>query len=233
MPPLISVIIPVYNHAEQLPQTLASIAKQTHPRIEIIIVDDGSTAPIACPTAPSNIRCLRQENAGAPAARNRGFRESRGEYVIFWDADISAEPDALETMLAALAAHPDAGYAYANMRFGRKKMPAQPFDLSVLRERNYIHTASLIRRSAVVPWDETLKRFQDWDLWLTMAERGMMGVWVPEYLFCAAPHRGGMSVWLPRIAYRAPWKYLPWIRPRVKRFEDARRVIAMKHHLSV
>lgn len=228
---LISIIIPVYHHEKALPKALASIAAQTYKNIEVIIVDDGSKPGLQLSDFRLQLRLMRQEHRGAPAARNRGFRESKGEYVIFWDADIIAEPEMLEKMLAALDAEPEANYAYSNFNFGRKKMPARAFDAQALKKNNYINTVSLIRRSAAIPWDESLKRFQDWDYWLMMLEQGKTGVWVPEFLYRAIPHRGGISAWLPSFAYRAPWKYLPGISKKVVAYNVARQRIVEKHHL--
>ncbi|HYE59568.1 MAG TPA: glycosyltransferase family A protein [Candidatus Kapabacteria bacterium] len=233
MASLLSIIIPVYNHEKALKQALLSIAKQTYRPCEIIVVDDGGV-----PAVDSHVsmigegipfRLIRQENKGAPAARNAGFRASKGEYVIFWDADVLGEPEMLQKMVDALTKNREASYVYSNFYFGKKKMPAQVFDAEVLKQRNYIHSTSLIRRADVVPWDETLKRFQDWDLWLTMLEQEKRGVWIPEYLFRVLPRKGGMSTWLPSFVYSWPWCLLPGIRKKVHAYKRAERIIADKH----
>lgn len=227
----ISIIIPVYNHEEALKKALDSVAGQTYKNIEVIIVDDGSDIAIRNNLSSIIYRVFRQENLGAPAARNCGLREAKGEYVIFWDADVIAEPQMLQKMLVTLEAHTEASYAYSNFYFGYKKMTGMAFDATALQKNNYINTTSLIRRSAAVPWDESLKRFQDWDYWLTLLEQGKTGVWIPNYLYRAMPHRGGISVWLPSFAYRAPWRNLPFIRDRVRQYEEARQIVRLKHGL--
>ena len=85
----ISVIIPAYNHEELLPQTLESLLRQTFPAEEIIVVDDGSTDRTAdvAESFGEPIRVIRQENSGPAAARNRGFHESQGEFIHFFDSD--------------------------------------------------------------------------------------------------------------------------------------------------
>ncbi|MEK7644642.1 MAG: glycosyltransferase family A protein [Patescibacteria group bacterium] len=176
------------------------------------------------------IQLVRQQNKGAPAARNKGFELSGGEYVIFWDADVIAEPEMLEKMYNALQNNPSAGYAYSDFYFGNRKMPSQPFDADKLRKINYITTASLIRRKDFVGFDITLKKFQDWDLWLTMLSKERTGIYVPEYLFRILPG-GTMSAWLPSFVYRAPWRWLPIIRGRVKKYLEAVQVILKKHGL--
>ena len=243
MSDLISIIIPVYNHEQALHQALASIAAQTYKDIEIIIVDDGSSVPVKCQVStfvPSSgrgsVKCsiLHQQNRGAPAARNRGLEEAKGEYVIFWDADVIGEPEMLKKMHQTLQESPMASYTYSDFYFGRKKMPARLFDSEALRQNNYIHSTSLIRRAALSPkpWDESLKRFQDWDLWLTFLENNKTGVYVPEYLFRVIPRKRGMSYWLPSFAYRAPWRWLPWMRGRVREYEDGRAAVVKKHGLN-
>ena len=227
---LISIIIPVYNHADALERARASIAKQSYANIEVIVVDDGSDVPVTVDA--DGMTVVRQENAGAPAARNKGFALSKGAFVIFWDADITAEAEMLEKMHHVLQLHPEAAYAYSNFCFGERKMPAKVFDIEALKITNYITSTSLIRRESVIPWDETLHRFQDWDVWLTMAEQGSKGIWIPEYLFTIEPRgHGGISTWLPSFAYKPPWRWFPGIHKQVIAYEKARSVIEKKHSL--
>lgn len=103
----ISVIIPVYNGAQQLPRCLDSVCAQTHAALEILLVDDGSTDGTAEVCAryarrDGRIRVIRQENQGPSGARNRGLEEAAGELVAFVDSDDWLEPDALACALAQL-----------------------------------------------------------------------------------------------------------------------------------
>ena len=231
----ISVIIPCYNHAASIAKCLDSVFAQTYKPIEVIVVDDGSTDALDAAIAPylSRLMFVRQENKGGPSARNRGFRESTGELVMFCDADAILRFDALATMTNALETHLDAAYAYASFKFGWKTFPLGPFDPERLKKHNYIHTASLIRREKFPGFDETLKRFQDWDLWLTMTERGDVGVWVPEVLMRVqvSSARGGISNWLPKFVFRVPWHVLGWKPKRMVAYEQAAAIIKKKHHL--
>lgn len=232
----ISIIIPCYNHASTIGRCLESIFAQTQAPSEIIVVDDGSTDALKAAIKPflGKIKLVRQANSGGPAARNRGFRESSGEWIMFCDADVVLRKDALEKLSFVLEARPDAAYAYASFRFGWKKFPLGPFDPERLKKHNYIHTGSLIRRETFPGFDEKLKRFQDWDLWLTMLEKGNVGVWVPELLVRVqvSSKRGGISNWLPKLAYRFPWKLLGWKPRRVAEYEAAAAVIRNKHRLA-
>lgn len=227
---MISIIIPVYNHQAALEKALASIEAQTYKDFEVIVVDDGSETELEVGNWELDLVLIRQDNLGAPAARNAGFTLSKGDYIIFWDADVVGEPEMLEKMLGALESNTEASYAYANHYFGRKKMPSQYWSTEALKHNNHIHSTSLIRRKDVIPWDENLQRFQDWDLWLTMAEAGKTGVWIDEYLF-HVDIGGTMSTWLPTCAYKKPWRWLPGIAEKVRKYEEAKHIVMKKHGL--
>ncbi len=236
MPSLISIIIPVYNREQELALALASILDQTHRPLEVIIVDDGSHTPVSALIEGVGgdvpISLIRhEENKGAPAARNRGLQEAKGAHVIFWDADVIADATMLERMVKKLDDVKEASFVYANSLFGWKKFRFHPFDPHKLTQMNYIHTTSLIRRDHALPWDESLKRFQDWDLWLRMAKEGKRGVWIDEFLYRIMPSKHGISSWLPSFAYKKPWRYLPYVRGKVRAYEEAREVIKKKHSI--
>lgn len=232
---LISIIIPVYNHLSELKKTLQSINLQSYQNFEVIIVDDGSIQKVQeninIKDYNFNIFFLRQENKGAPAARNRGFDVSKGDYVIFWDADVIASKSFLEKMLNRLKSNPQANYVYSDYYYGAKKIIAGQFSEEKLRQNNFIMTTSLIRRNDFPYFDESLKRFQDWDLWLTMLKNEKYGVYVSEFLFFIIPHKNGISSWLPKIAYRKPWSSLPFFKKRVLAYENARNIVMKKHGL--
>jgi glycosyltransferase involved in cell wall biosynthesis len=108
---LVSVVIPCYNGARFLRETLASVLAQTRPVLEVIVVDDGSTDESAAiaESFGSPVRVIRQPNQGEAVARNRGIDESKGEWVAFLDADDLWEPEKTARQLASLT--PDAGAA--------------------------------------------------------------------------------------------------------------------------
>jgi glycosyltransferase involved in cell wall biosynthesis len=104
---MISIIIPVYNQADKLRATLNSIDKQTYRDLEIIIVNDGSTDNpehtftnfLEETKSELTYYFLNQKNLGAPAARNRGFKEAKGDYSLQLDSDIVLENDTIEILL--------------------------------------------------------------------------------------------------------------------------------------
>ncbi len=235
MAELVSIVVPLYNRKKTFLRALESIYAQTYPFLELIIVDDGSTEfniiEMDMPVHPQiSLKKIRQENRGAQAARNVGFAKGSGDFVLFWDADVIAKPNFLSELYETLQLHPEAGYAYPNFSWGVQKMKSREFDPELLKRENYIHISCLIRRSVFMPFDETIKKFQDWDQWLSMLERGIVGVWVDEYLYKVLPG-GVISTWLPRCAYQAPWKYMPFVRPIVKKYEEGREIIQKKHGL--
>ena len=106
----ISIIVPVYNAEKYLEETLDSIAAQTYPEFEVILVDDGSTdgsgeicrAQVA---ADSRFHYYRKENGGPSAARNTGLFCASGEYVGFCDGDDRIDPAMYQTMVSCMERH--------------------------------------------------------------------------------------------------------------------------------
>lgn len=237
---MISIIIPIYNQADKIGKCLDSILNQTYKDYEVIIVNDGSsddfnkTIERFLQTSSSRLGELKkplqifsQGNKGAPAARNRGYREAGGDYLFFCDADAVLKPEALKTMLNGLKQRPTASYAFSSFLWGRKLFKLGPFDAEKLKKAPYIHTMSLIRREhfPASGWDESIKKLQDWDLWLTMLKQRRSGVWIDKVLFKVQPG-GTISSWLPSFAY----KLLPFL-PSVKKYKKAMEIIKKKHNL--
>lgn len=228
MPPKISIIIPTYNCAQIIDKCLESVFGQTFKDFEVIVVDDGSKDDLDSVIKPwlEKIKYIKQENQGAPIARNNGFAESIGEYVIFLDADIITKPSMLAKLLRKLEENPSASYAYASFMWGWKKFKLWPFDGEKLKQMPYIQTSALIRREHFPGFDPKLKKFQDWDLWLTMLHQGHVGIWVDEVLFKVASS-GTMSSWLPSFVYK-----LPFIKNKNKdKYFKAMEIIKEKHKL--
>ncbi|MDP1709452.1 MAG: glycosyltransferase family A protein [Candidatus Komeilibacteria bacterium] len=223
----ISVIIPVYNQARAIKKCLAAIFSQTFKDLEVIIVNDGSTDNLRAVLRPYETRAkiFHQTNGGAPAARNFGLAQSQGRYVIFCDADIVMKPDMLEKMYRLLERKNAFAYAYCSFKMGWKKFKLWPYDAAKLKQAPYIHSTSLMRREVCPGWDENLKKFQDWDLWLTIAEKGGLGVFIPEVLFTIKA-RGTMSHWLPKFFYKFGWL------KTVKKYNEAKKIIFEKHGLT-
>ncbi|MCK5416654.1 glycosyltransferase family 2 protein [Candidatus Parcubacteria bacterium] len=228
---MISIIIPVYNQADKIDKCLDSIKNQTYTNYEIIIVNDGSTDNISdvlnnCKNKFEKINIINQENSGANVARNRGAQEAIGEYIIFCDADLVLRKDALDLMLKTLKENSDVSYVYPSHKFGKKLFKLWEFNAEKLKQMPYIHTTALIRKEHFPGFDENIKRFQDWDLWLTMLENNYRGKWIPEVLFTIIDTNATMSSWLPSFAY----KLFPFL-PKVKKYKEAMNIIKRKHRI--
>lgn len=232
----ISVIIPTYQHATTIGQCLNSLLTQTKKPDEIIVVNDGSTDNTLEILKPfqEKIILVNKDNEDNPnPTRNLGFEKSHGDLVIFCDADVVMRHDMLEKLYNILEAHPEASYAYSGFRFGWKAFSSFPFDVGRIKKLNFVHTSALIRREDFPGFDPALKRFQDWDLWLTMLKQGHIGIFVDEELFHVidANGRKNISKWRPSIFYRIPWQKIGWLPPSVKKYQEAREIIVKKHKL--
>ena len=232
---LVSVVIPTYQHANTIGRCIYSVLGQAYSPIEIIVVDDGSTDSTSevLKKYEGKIRVIHQKNAGANPARNRGLAEATGEFVIFCDADVVMKSQMIAQFVQRLIDHPEASYAYGGFRFGWKVFHGVPFSGDQLRKMNFVHTTSLVRRNDFPGFDPVIKRFQDWDVWLTMLEQKKIGVLVPG-VWCDVLIDGESRIgssWLPSFMYRLPWKYLGWQPKRVRKYREAREAIVKKHRL--
>ena len=106
--PLVSIVIPVYNQASYLAQTIESVLAQDHPNVECIVVDDGSTDDSATVAARYGGRLLlmRQANGGQALAINAGFRRSRGDYVGYLSSDDTIDPTLVSRAMVFFADQP-------------------------------------------------------------------------------------------------------------------------------
>lgn len=192
---LVSVVVPAYDSAAFIGETLDSVLAQTHTDFEVVVVNDGSrdTEELERALAPylarpdGRVRYFKQENRGAGAARNRGVLEARGAFVAFLDADDLWEPGYLEEQLKHIEAQGlDLSYTDALMfgdspLAGKTYMETAPSEgevnfLSLIRgDCNVITSGVVARRAAVLDaglFDETLRNAQDFELWARLAHRG-------------------------------------------------------------
>jgi glycosyltransferase involved in cell wall biosynthesis len=189
----VSAVVLTYNKAWIFQRFLAGLLGQTRLPDEVILVDDASEdeMPRLLRTVPKDWEVVMlPTNTGQSAARNLGFERTRGDYMIFLDADIQMQPDMLEVMEGMLDRYPEASLAYGHyLREGsrRDSVYARDWDAQYLRRGNYISTMAMVRRSdlPVPPFDLDLRRYEDWDLWLRMSMAGRKGVLVDRILFTA------------------------------------------------
>lgn len=180
---LVSVIIPTYNHAHYLPESIGSILAQSYRHFELIVVDDGSrddTEAVVQRCNDGSIRYIRQLNRGLAAARNRGLTEARGEFAAFLDADDRFLPDHVRVSVAALGDNAEVAFVCGDLRtFGYHDFdhvhacaPAPDHFASLLRGCFIVNVgACLFRRSALLAvggFDETCRACEDWDLFFRL-----------------------------------------------------------------
>lgn len=161
MKPL-TIVIPVREGGNPA-ITLQSLGRQDDQRFDIVISQD--------------------ECGSANWARNRGGDLVRTEFVLFSDDDIAWKPDAIRTMMQCLERNPDASYCYGAYEMAGRTQCNRHFCADALRRQNYISTMSIIRTADFPGFDESLQRLQDWDLWLTLLDRGKVGVYCEKVIF--------------------------------------------------
>lgn len=119
----VTVLVPAYNEEAGIESTLHSLLASTHPHLQIIVIDDGSTdrtADLATWINDPRVEVIRQPNAGKAAALNTGLAHTRHELVVMVDADTVFEPDAIERLIQPLA-HPAVGAVSGNTKVGNRR----------------------------------------------------------------------------------------------------------------
>jgi glycosyltransferase involved in cell wall biosynthesis len=196
--PLVSVIMPAYNAARLIAESIQSVIDQDYTHLEVIVVDDGSSdgTPEVAEQFGERVRVLRQKNAGPAAARNRGIAAAKGDFIAFLDADDVWLPGKIAMQVKYLQDHPDVGvvfggfsrwYAEADGSFAT---PPTPINLNTSLKLVSEHTGwiykdilldsviciitAMVRRSVidtVGAFDESLVTGEDYDLWLRVSHQ--------------------------------------------------------------
>lgn len=181
--PEVSVVIPAFNAARTLPETLASLIAQTFTDFEAVVVDDGSsddTAASARACGDPRVRVMSVTNGGVAAARNRGIDAAAAELIAFLDADDLWEPEKLAIQVEALRSRPDAGICVTGAT--RIDGDSRPIGPALFRDPHDV-TEALLLESMIVGcvssgmirrpllerlggFDPRFSQCADWDLWL-------------------------------------------------------------------
>ena len=188
--PTVSIVIPTYNRAQILPLALQSVLSQTYQDIEVIIVDDASTdntGEVVQSIKDERIRYIRHpENKGGSAARNTGIRASRGEFIAFQDSDDEWLQDKLQKQMEAIQkGEPETDIVYTGFYKEQENkriyIPAHNIKkkegdiLGQLLRENFVATPTVLARKRdlekVGMFDETLPRYQDWELAIRLAKQ--------------------------------------------------------------
>jgi glycosyltransferase involved in cell wall biosynthesis len=176
---VVSAVIPTYNHARYVCEAVESALNQTYGRMEVIVVDDGSTDDTRARLEQygGRVRYVHQANRGLSAARNTGIRHAKGEWVAFLDADDVWHPQKTEIQLTAISKVGDAGVVGSPGRgpMPDTLMPNPPVKRVGVRElllrQPVSGSSTLVRRHCfdhVGPFDESLAAVEDRDMWLRL-----------------------------------------------------------------
>lgn len=188
--PLISIVIPVFNRENTILYCLNSVLAQTYNNIDVIVVDDcstDSTVDIVNNYPDSRVRCIvLEKNSGAQAARNRGIKEAKGEWIAFQDSDDEWLPDKLKKQVSALmdidydpwvVVHTNA-FIYDTVR-KKKKIRLSPVVegddqySTLLKSPGPLYQAMLVSTVALERinfLDENVPSFQEWDTSIRLAK---------------------------------------------------------------
>lgn len=211
---LVSVVMPTRNRAGLTVNAAMSVLKQSYRPVELVIVDDGSTDGSdkrveewirSVQPCDVQIKMLRQDQKGAPAARNLGAASCEGEFIQFMDSDDLMHPDKLLNQVCALVQNPDCDFCFCNYaKLSTDEMLPQT---ATLQTRDYdLRTAMFLRnvpgtvwcclyRRRVValngPWNESLKKWQDLDYTARMyCAMTLRAIYLPEVLYYFRTHEG-------------------------------------------
>ena len=193
--PLVSVIIPCFNQARYVSETLESVQQQTFTDFECIVVNDGSTDDSllkikAFCEDDTRFRYIDKPNEGVSVARNTAIRQSKGKFLLPLDADDKIAPTYLEKTVTYLKQHPEVKLVCTNTRlFGTKNVDYDlpEYDYRRIICRNVLVCTALFRRK---DFDKTsgynprmVKGLEDWDIWLSFLKESDQVHRINEYLF--------------------------------------------------
>jgi glycosyltransferase involved in cell wall biosynthesis len=193
--PQVSVIMPAYNVAPFILESVRSVLGQSFHDLELFVVDDGSgdgTADQLASVKDPRLKIIQQANGGSSSARNSGIKVATGEYVGFIDADDLWSPNKLETHITFLEQHPEVDLTFSRSELideggsptGRTSAPVSgEVSFQDLLTENVVNNGSAVvmRRKALDlagHFDTELKACVDWDLWLRVA------MLRPRNIFC-------------------------------------------------
>ncbi len=226
--PLFSIVIPIFNRADIVCETLRSVIAQTISNFEVIIIDDGSSdnpEPAVRSLRDQRIRYIHQGNAGGGAARNRGIEEARGQYIAFLDSDDMFLPHKLERVCAEIPLR-DNEVLYSSMKVDRgvsrywvrpDRGIRQNEDVGeyLFVQNQLIQTSTIIlpiELARKVKFDGSLRKGQDLDFCLRLKKAGAsfrmidepLIIWTDTTETGRTSHLGGYQpilTWLDHCAH--------------------------------
>lgn len=200
MKPLLTIVIPCYNHGAFLIEAIDSVLENDDKDIcEIVVVNDGSTyeetKAILAEFKHPKVLIHNQENKGLAAARNKGISLSNCDYSLLLDSDNKITKEFLNTFLSTRDKGIEFDAIHGNSRFFGEKYDQEEFiykseqlNLIKISERNYIDACSIVKNETLKGlgfYDENMPSMglEDWDLWIRMALKGKKVLYVDKTLF--------------------------------------------------
>jgi glycosyltransferase involved in cell wall biosynthesis len=192
--PMVSVIMPVHNYGNMFHRSIESVFNSTYKNIELVIVNDGSTNPYVLNKLDSlsnhpNIKVVNQENSGPSAARNNGIKNSIGDYILPLDSDDTISPEYIQACVSTIKKNQNISPVYCDTNHegemsGVEKRPE--WSKERLIQGPFIVNCSLFSRESFDScggYDENMKGWEDYDLWIRMMKSGYIGKRIPKPLF--------------------------------------------------
>ncbi len=181
--PLVSIIIPCYNTAAYIRETLESVYNQTYQNFEIIAIDDGSTDNTLeilheCAVAEPRLKVIAQENTYCVKARIHAIQYAQGDYLVCLDSDDILEKNYLKVCVEAAEENKDLAIIYTDaILFDAKNKPWKlpEFKLPDFLLQNCIYITALIRKThynAVGGFDSNMTFIEDWELFISIIKNG-------------------------------------------------------------
>lgn len=209
--PRVSVLMPVRNGAQWLPDAIDSVLAQTLPEFELFVIDDGSTdctpeIVAGYAARDARVRPIRQEALGLVTALNRGLSEARAELIARLDADDLAMPERFARQVVAMDSNPRLNLlgSWAEIVDGEGRVtgrltpPHEPTALRdiLLRTNPFIHSSIMMRAAAARElggYRAAFEAAEDYDLWIRLSEYGDVAI-APEMLVRYREHGGNVTI---------------------------------------
>lgn len=213
--PLVSVIIPTYNRAEMLPNSVNSVINQTYKNLEIIVVDDGSTdntKEVVKKFKDKRIKYFKKRNGGPSSAQNYGIKKTKGKYITMLADDDEYLLDKVKLQVEFMQKHRNLVFCYCNvflktdsdMRLFLDK-PAKNAFLDLLIGRNFISAPAVMIKTKILKssggFDTSLEVAEDYDLWLRITKKHKRFAYIDMPLAIVTTHELNLSKDIKKMSY--------------------------------
>jgi glycosyltransferase involved in cell wall biosynthesis len=203
--PLVSLVIPAYNHAGYLAAAVKSVLAQDYPKVELIVLDDGSTDETAAVLAEldDGFYWETQANIGQSRTLARGWEMAKGEILGYLSADDTLEPNAVRGAVAVLMSMPAVVATYCDFhlidpgsrRVRTVRLPEFNYEHMLTRVSCPIGPGAFFRRSVYLqsgPWNPQYRQMPDYDFWLRIGLHGAI-YHLPQVLAAFRVHEGSQT----------------------------------------